>query len=156
MRHLSPRRINLNGRDIKSVEIREVDFDTKVYSDEELHSISRLISQEIGYRNNAKRDLEALDLKAKYEGNWVIDRGNLYYILEITDTYSFKYLYLCRDTHDLLDDKLPNFGVGIERGHGDFWYNFSEDMRILDSDEAGAMITKFKEDLNKLIEEECN
>ena len=119
---------------------------------EEIEIMSSISDKLSNIRVNNEK-IKEIELKTKYEHQWIEDCGDLYYIIEIESSYRFKYLYFCKDVpHNLLYTN-PNFEVGISSGHGEFENNFTNDFHILDADEAGSRIVKFKEELNEFIEE---
>ena len=138
---------------VEKMDYPKVDFNPSEYTEEELKSISQSISDELYNIRVNNEKIKEIELKTKYEHQWIEDCGDLYYIIEIESSYKFKYLYFCKDVPRNLLYTNTNFEVGIGNGCGEFEDNFTNNFHILDADEAGARIVKFKEELNEFIEE---
>ena len=152
-------RLNIDLDELNKCFSNEVDvgyFTTADYTQDQLREIRNIIDGEFMLIRKREQELEALEIKTKYEHQWLkeSEKNNLFYIIEFITDYEFKYLYLVKNYPEstLGKDLENNISIGIAVGHGKLTDCF-ENIQVVDADEVGSIITQYKDDIDTLINE---
>ena len=128
----------------------KVDFKPEKYTLDQLREIARRISSETFKREKDQENIDLIDLKTKYEHQWVCfiedTPTEIFYIKEIDTTYHANVIRLSLDSNDLFNlfdvKKRYLYSIGDYSFRGTDMFDHAH---IMDADEAGMWITDFKQ-----------
>ena len=116
-----------------------------------LDAIEHKILKEQTIRRKAQEDVDLIELKIKYEHQWIILNNypdNLYYVNSVDSVYAFNCTKFARREVDWFEEGKPDYSISFKceiRGK-------VKDITLVDADEAGKWIADFKKEINNLID----
>ena len=133
------------------IEYPKVDFDPSKYTLDELSAIEHKILEEQTARRKAQEDIDLIELKTKYEHQWISLNDypdSLYYVDSVESVYTFNCTKFTRREVNWFEERQPAYSISLKcelRGK-------VKDANLVDADEAGKWVADFKKEINNFID----